>query len=289
MVADALSFLRLGKLKKFLQARRAAKLSARGNALFYDKIPHQLQPIYQKDRALIDHFPLHLYHIVKLDRLGSFYIDSFNDLIKNQLMTAILWEEQIGQLIHLYALPGTVAIDVGAHIGTHTLTMANAVGKMGRVYSFEPQRKLYSELCWNMALNNANNVFPMRLALGKKTDCIRLIQPFPNNEGATFAVPDSPQEDSSLQLKLDDFNLTNLSLIKIDVENMEADVIKGAVKTIRRCRPVMIVEIQGNSACSLYLKKDCLQSALATMKKILSLHYTVHHLNGCDFLCLPIS
>jgi len=288
LLADVLSFLRLSWLKKILLARRAVKLCNQGSALFYGKIPKKLRSIYQQDPARIHNFPLHLYHIAKVDRLGLFYIDFFNDFIKSGLSEGNIWEEQIGQLVKNYALPGTVAIDAGAYIGTHTLAMAHAVGKSGRVYSFEPQRKIYAELCWNMAINKATNVFPMRLALGKTTNCVRPVQALLDNEGSTFVVPDKIQEDSSLQLKLDDLNLKNISLIKIDVENMEADVIEGGRKTILRCRPVLIVEIQGNPACEISLKENRTQRAFETVKKIQSLHYTVTHLHECDFLCLPL-
>ena len=42
--------------------------------------------------------------------------------------------------------------------------------------------------------------------------------------------------------KLDDFNLDNISLIKIDVENMEIKVLEGAINIIRKNKPSLLME-----------------------------------------------
>ena len=42
--------------------------------------------------------------------------------------------------------------------------------------------------------------------------------------------------------RLDDFELKNVDFIKVDVEGYEYFVISGAIETITRCRPVIIVE-----------------------------------------------
>jgi hypothetical protein len=44
--------------------------------------------------------------------------------------------------------------------------------------------------------------------------------------------------------RLDDYNLENVGFIKIDVEGHELKVINGAMRTIKRCLPNLIVEIE---------------------------------------------
>jgi len=41
---------------------------------------------------------------------------------------------------------GDVAIDIGAHVGRHTLPMARAVGVRGKVYAYEPLPSIYVNL-----------------------------------------------------------------------------------------------------------------------------------------------
>jgi hypothetical protein len=56
----------------------------------------------------------------------------------------------LGQVVQ----PGDVAVDIGAHIGTFTLGLAEFVGPTGRVLAFEPQRILYQILSANAAFNS---------------------------------------------------------------------------------------------------------------------------------------
>jgi FkbM family methyltransferase len=43
---------------------------------------------------------------------------------------------------------------------------------------------------------------------------------------------------------LDDFGLTNVGFVKIDVEGHEEAVLRGATETIARCRPNLIIEVE---------------------------------------------
>ena len=150
-------------------------------------------------------------------------------------------------MIKKYVRSGSIVLDIGAHIGTHSLTLANAVGKGGKCYAFEPNKKIFWELCFNIARNKVKNILPLRLALGKEISTIETVTPLSINEGGTFIIHRENLEKASVQLRLDDLELNNISLIKIDVENMEADVIEGGIETILRNRPILIVEIQGNN------------------------------------------
>ena len=49
--------------------------------------------------------------------------------------------------------PGSVALDIGANIGSHTLPLAQIVGPSGRVYSFEPTDYAFEKQLRNLSLN----------------------------------------------------------------------------------------------------------------------------------------
>ena len=75
----------------------------------------------------ISEFPFNQYHIAEVEcfnRKMFFYVDSESDYIKSCLKKGMKWEEHIYKWIVKYALPGSRVIDIGAHIGTHTLTIA---------------------------------------------------------------------------------------------------------------------------------------------------------------------
>src|SRR5262249_27695046 len=65
------------------------------------------------------------------------------------------------------------------------------------------------------------------------------------NEGHACISEDTENGhfDKAKMIALDQLNLNNVSLIKIDVEGYEMEVLKGAMETIKRNKPVLIVEI----------------------------------------------
>lgn len=88
---------------------------------------------------LIESFPLNSYQLYYLPKhkKGYFYLDGIKcDRIKTHLSENKPWEKHLQKLIKKYALPGSIAIDVGAYIGTLTLVMAKAVGLQGQVIKF---------------------------------------------------------------------------------------------------------------------------------------------------------
>ena len=133
-------------------------------------------------------------------------------------------------------------IDVGAHIGTHTIAMARLVGDEGLVFAFEPQVKIYQELLVNLDLNEITNVHTYFAALGESQSRISMIPPPVYNEGHASVG----EGGNRVELKtLDSYQFTDVSVIKIDVEGAENGVLKGARQTITQNKPVILIEIMG--------------------------------------------
>jgi FkbM family methyltransferase len=150
---------------------------------------------------------------------------------------------------------GDTVVDVGANIGTHTVAFANMVGQTGTVHSFEPQRRLFSMLAGNVALNALEWVVCHHEAVGDATGYIQL-PPLPSsdtffNYSAVSLVPNNaPRKAKASDEKvplvtLDSLELGSCAAIKMDVEGMEPSVLLGARQTIKRCQPVLYVEIGG--------------------------------------------
>lgn len=229
----------------------------------------------------INAFPLESYDLVNIPLSGYFYLDRNPDCIKDVLRRGIAWEITTMNLIKKYASPNSTVVDIGAHIGTHTLTMSRCVGNNGRVYAFEPQMKVYRELVMNMQENDCKNISAYRCAMGDTEKMIEMRSAFPENEGATGIGSGG---DYAFMLPLDDFDLNKVSFIKIDVENTEDEVLEGARQTIMRNRPVMLVEIMGNIVYSPANREQCV---LRTIKKLENMGYKVSHFECNDYLAIP--
>jgi len=150
-----------------------------------------------------------------------------------------------GEVALLRALlrPGDVAFDVGANVGALTIPMARLVGPTGMVYAFEPQRVIFQILCGNVAINELGNVQTLQWAVGSAagtTKVMPLDYGAQNNFGG-LALGSANGEDVAV-IAIDDLNLSTLRLLKMDVEGMELDAIRGAAATIARCRPFLFIE-----------------------------------------------
>ena len=137
-----------------------------------------------------------------------------------------------------------VAVDVGANIGFMTMHMATAVGTSGRVFSFEPTSWTYDKLAANLALNVMPQVVTERGALGAGSAThVDLMVPY-----SYPLVGDRPvMRDTIVITTLDDYfaqhPIERLDLIKCDTDGWEMDVFEGAMETIRRFRPALILEV----------------------------------------------
>ncbi|MEC7840340.1 MAG: FkbM family methyltransferase [Chlamydiota bacterium] len=197
----------------------------------------------EQEVNLLQHFPHHLYDRFEIPEIGSFDIDSRVDIIKNVIRSQNTWEPEIVELLHKYARVDSVAIDCGAHIGTHSVLLSKLVGENGKVIVFEPQSKLFQELINNLKINNLQNVSAYKCAVGRCNDTVTLEKPVIDNEGGTKLGIGG---EKIQMIPIDSLHLNNVSLIKIDVENHEYDVLLGAKETILNSKPVIILEILGN-------------------------------------------
>jgi FkbM family methyltransferase len=165
------------------------------------------------------------------------------------------WEPHVREAIERAARPDGIAIDAGAYIGIHTLTMARS---FRMVHAFEPQRGIYQVLCGNLALNGCTNVVAHNAALYDRAGLVRLA-PQERQETATplkDGQPDYPHIANAAALSfdfvtdggdvraiaLDDFALENVRLIKVDTQGADLRVLQGAADTIRRCQPTVLFE-----------------------------------------------
>lgn len=140
--------------------------------------------------------------------------------------------------------PGYTVLDIGANIGTHTLFFAKQVGPTGRVYSFEPQRIVHQQLVANIALNSLLNVQTYQAALGAEQGFVYVppIDYLQQNNFGALSMSDQPIGEKITLMMLDELDLPACHVIKIDVEGMELQVLKGALKTIAKFRPILYVE-----------------------------------------------
>lgn len=132
--------------------------------------------------------------------------------------------------------PGGLAVDVGAHVGNHTLWFAQVCGM--RVLALEPNPDTYQRLLRNLALNFCE-ARALPVAAGAKNGRGTL---FPGRAGNTGTASVARDGRGGVPIvPLDDL-AEQADLIKIDTEGSAVEVLRGATRLLRDCRPVVYAE-----------------------------------------------
>jgi FkbM family methyltransferase len=150
--------------------------------------------------------------------------------------------------------PGGVLFDVGANVGLYTLLGSRCVGAAGHVYSFEPSSRERTTLDANLGLNGCRNVTTSAAAVGARTGSARLRIAAGQHRGQNtlspaFAYPGVglEREEEVEMVSLDQFTqipgVRQPSVIKIDAEGNDLDVLRGARSVLRDAMPVVMVEV----------------------------------------------
>lgn len=229
--------------------------------------------LLQDHRELLSYlkdFPRSEYDLATTQNGFSFFIDKAAPLdgIKQIVSAGGVWEAPFIELMARHIRPGSAVIDAGAYIGTHSLAMAELVGPAGRVYAFEPQKKVFRELLYNLIENHVRNVVPLRFALGENSRIVEMDKPADGLEGLVRVG----RGGDPVELRtLDSFHLGDVSFIKIDVEGYDDQVLQGARQTIAECRPAILIENVGSG------------------HRLEDYGYVVTPLEHRDYLALPAS
>jgi FkbM family methyltransferase len=139
-------------------------------------------------------------------------------------------------------------VDIGANVGWYSILVAKAVPG-ATVYAFEPIPSTYQLLMENILLNGAGEIHPHNFALGAAEDQLDFYFHPENSDSASqvniLGRPDAQKLVVPVH-KLDDVasaeNLT-IDFVKCDVEGAELMVVRGALQTIKRDRPILFLEM----------------------------------------------
>jgi FkbM family methyltransferase len=196
-----------------------------------------------------------------------------DDLIGRTLFLNRVWERKNTQALRRWLKAGATVFDVGANIGYFTLVFAQAVGDTGRVYSFEPEPRLYDRARKNVELNGwlRDRVVIRNVALSDTEGKALMDSSDISNEGHSHIVAAAQGDlrglvevstttgDSAWQM----VGCPELALVKIDVEGHELHVLRGCQQLLSEASRDTLVVIE--------CRDDCLRDAGSTVSSIYSL------------------
>lgn len=199
---------------------------------------------------------------------------------RKELLTPIFKNFELSVREVFQPKKGEVVIDVGAYIGSYTLTASKLVGNEGKVIAIEANPSFFDSLLFNVQLNQADNVIPLNLAAWDREATLELhigyvslpsLLGLPQEVSRAVKVKAAP-----LDKILSELGLNEVDWVKIDVEGAEVEVLRGMEKTmIRSPKLKIIVEVHRNRG------KEC----LSILKER---GYEVRWLNRTHFLASQI-
>ena len=189
---------------------------------------------------------------------GTFYVYKYDSHIASPFREGRWYEAAIiNSAMQHYVKRGDVVVDAGANMGTHTIPYAQRVGPKGKVYAFEIQTPMFEVLKMNVAEHKLKNVKLFRKALGHMDDVevevnniLEVDKKVKYGEGNKMnygAVRLGTGGEKVKMMTLDSLNLDRVDFIKADIEGAESMFFYGARETIKRCRPVILIENENKS------------------------------------------
>lgn len=143
--------------------------------------------------------------------------------------------------------PGMTVWDIGANVGLYSVPSARAVGAGGSVYAFEPVGRNVEYLRRHAELNRLSNLRIVHAAVGERTRMVRMTPGASASEASVTA--DGPWEVPAVSLDewRSDSGSPLPSLVKIDVEGAEVDVLVGARHALGAASVTIFLSLHGDA------------------------------------------
>jgi FkbM family methyltransferase len=154
-----------------------------------------------------------------------------------------------------FVKPGDLAIDIGTHMGDTTVPMALAVGKGGLVLGFDPNPHVFKIFEVNAALNkDKTNIVALPYAITTEDGDYHFYSREASFNNGGVAKDLKGNEGYTLNNAVKGINLekflnenyqdkrTRLSLIKVDTEGYDKDILKSIKSILTSLKPTVLAE-----------------------------------------------
>lgn len=176
--------------------------------------------------------------------LGKYRLELSGRSGTDRALLSAQYEPEVLEVIRQTVKKGWHCVDAGANVGAITLALCDRVGPQGKVFSFEPGPLYFERLQNNLFLNPSlqQNVVLERTGLSEREETLFWEEDplFPGN-AFLFGKKGIEVPVTTLDLYFATHK-TPIHFIKIDVEGMELEVLRGGKQLIEENRPAILFE-----------------------------------------------
>jgi FkbM family methyltransferase len=145
-------------------------------------------------------------------------------------------------------------VHAGAYFGDFLPALSRALAEAAQVWAFEPNRESYRCARITIDINRLANVRIMHAAVGETADTLDLVTGEDGTAlgGASHVAPravmaprpSGARTEQTRIVAIDDIvpEARAISVMQLDIEGYEQKALRGALRTIRRCRPILLLE-----------------------------------------------
>jgi FkbM family methyltransferase len=159
-----------------------------------------------------------------------------------------VYEYQKQQVFRRIVKPGQVVFDLGANAGFYSLLASRLVGHGGRVVAFEPARRNIEYLRRHLGLNRITNCDVIEAAVSSHDGKVFFdVSTLPVTGHISVNRTESGYEVAAVTLDklVHEGLIPEPDVIKCDVEGGEYEALSGALVTLRKRRPVILLATHG--------------------------------------------
>jgi FkbM family methyltransferase len=186
---------------------------------------------------------------VRLRNGTLLYVDPATDLQETIFWTGEYDAKIIARMERLLE-PNAVVLDVGANIGAYTIQLGRRLRGNGRLIAIEPVPANVQRLRQNIEANGLTGMVDVVNVAVADHDGIVHLRGAKGSEGraGNAVVADSGVAASvtTLDSVVETRGILRCDLIKLDIEGCEFSALRGAVRLLRRCKPVLYLELNAH-------------------------------------------
>ena len=224
---------------------------------------------------------------------GNYYLPQFalKDMIRNEIIDNKIFDKKVYETAIKYIKEDTIVLDVGANFGQLSVLLSK-YKKNVEVYSFEASKYIFEILKKNVQINNAN-VRSFHNLVGNYTKQELLIKKSNISKFNTYGSnmiekidtenTNNPNVEKINSIRIDDLSFNKkISLMKIDVQGYDLEVLRGSKGTILKQRMPIIFEYEEDFA------KDFNYTFKSFENFIDEINYKISiQIDGSNYLILP--
>lgn len=204
-------------------------------------------------------------------------VSSQHRTLNQKILKGQVFEPDTIQFMVENAKDGDI-VHAGTFFGDFLPAISRGISDKAKIWAFEPNPESYRCTQITMMLNNIQNVSLLNAGLGEAPSVINLTTKDKKGVslGGSSTIAKQDREAGTTE-QIDVLTIDgsvpkdrNISILQLDIEGFEKQALMGALETIKRCKPILILEDDHGFTKSDWFKDNILSLDYNIDKK---LHY----------------